>query len=491
MIAYTIFFFLLIVALLRYTPSLRLLNSTPWVLPIGFSIKLLVGFIFLYVYSYHYGVGELTADASAFMHDSKVLNNVFYHSPSSYFRFMFGLDNQDLVCKYLVNTEQWDANGSKWFNDSRNILRLHSLIHFISFGQQAIHLMVLSLISLLGTRLMTLAVKPFVKLSSTTIFFALLLIPNVLFWSSGILKEPLIIFSMGLFLYVLLGNFGILKKSILLMLSLFCLIGIKPYILFCALPAILVYFLFHWVKKIKLAFSILIIAIIGGLLSLATPVMKSLVNKLSFQQFDFINIGKGGVYARADTCIYIIYGENMPYVILDEIDSTVILTKAVEGEYILPDNKKDKKRCLVPSNINEEPWKMYYDGEFSGSYIEVTPIKNSGLQLIKNIPEAIQNVLLRPYPNDPPHSKFKYLTLLDTWGLLILFFVVVFFFRRKINREELNIIIALSVFSFVLTLLIGWTTPVLGAIIRYKIPIQLALMIITLIVFKPQKIKNE
>lgn len=488
MIAYTIFFFLIIFSTLRFVHSFRLPDASPWLLPIGFTLKTIIGFFFLYVYSYHYGVGELTADASAFMADSKVLNSVFYESPSAYFKFLSGFDNKELICEYLSETTQWDASSNKWFNDARNILRLHSIIHFVSFGQESIHLMVISLICLLGLRLMIIALIPYVKVSTTIVFFALLLMPNALFWSSGILKEPLIFFSIGLFLYTALGNFGILKKAVLLFISAVCLIGIKPYILLCIVPAVAAYFLLKRIKNIKIAVCVLLLAIGGALLSLLTAPMKPVVDRLSFQQFDFINIGKGGVFARADTCIYIIYGEDMPYVILDEKDSTVFLTRPVVGDYVKPNSKKDKKRCIIFPN--DEPWKMYYDGEFSGSYIEVTPIEESGKQLLKNIPEALENVLFRPYPNDPPDSVFKYLSIMDSWGLMLLFAAVLIFFRRTINRKELNLIIALLVFSLVLALLIGWTTPVIGAIIRYKIPIQLAMMFITLILLNPQRTKN-
>ncbi|MCO5259350.1 MAG: hypothetical protein M9916_04330 [Crocinitomicaceae bacterium] len=490
MIIYTIFFFLVIIAMLRYVKSFQIPSGSPWLMPIGFAIKFGVGLVFLYVYSYHYGVGELTADASAFMHDSKVLNGVFYHSPKAYMQFLLGLDNHDLVCQYLGDTEQWDSQGVKWFNDARNVLRLHSVIHFFSFGQQAIHLMVLSLISILGTRLMVVALAPFVQLSINLAFFAVLLMPNVLFWSSGILKEPIVIFSIGLFMYGILGNFALKKKVVLLVIAFIFLLGMKPYILLCAIPAIATYLLFSYLKNLKLAVIVLSIGVFGSLMLLLTPPLKPVVDKLSFQQFDFINIGKGGVFARADTCIYIIYGENMPFVIVNDVDSTVYLTKAVEGDYIHPENKKDKKRCLIPANIDGKPWKMYYDGEFSGSYVEVTPIQESGSQLIKNIPEALGNVFLRPYPSDPPHSMLKYFTIIESWGLLALFLMSITVFRRRLTRKELNVVMAMVVFSLVLALLIGWTTPVIGAIVRYKMPIQLVMMFITLIVFNPQKWKN-
>jgi hypothetical protein len=253
-IVYIVFFFLFIVALLRYVPVLRVPNASPWLMPVGFVVKMLVGCFFLYIYSYHYGVGELTDDACAFLHDSKILNDTFQKSPIDYFKFLFGLDDRALISQYLSETTQWDAGSSKWFNDAKNVVRVHSLIHFFSFGREIIHLMVMVLISLLGLRLMTIAILPFVKVSSTVVVLSLLLMPNVLFWSSGILKEPLIFFSMGLFLYAVLGTFTPIRKIILVLLSITSLIGIKPYILLCVVLALISLFVFRSIKKVKIAF---------------------------------------------------------------------------------------------------------------------------------------------------------------------------------------------------------------------------------------------
>lgn len=479
---------MLSVTLLRFVPILKIESVSPWLMPIGFGIKVLVGLFFVYIYSYHYGVGELTADSSEFLVDSKTLNEVFYKSPSAYFKFMLGIDDRKLLFEYLSETTQWDGDSNKWFNDVRNLLRLHSLIHFFSFGNIVIHLMVTSMICLFGIRYMVMALTPYVKVTPTFIFFAILMMPNVLFWSSGILKEPLIFFSIGLFLYTILRQHSPFKKGMLLLISILLLIGIKVYILICLLPAIAIYLLFEKIKNIKIALSITFIIISGAILSLLTPPLKPVVSKLSDQQFDFVNIGKGGVFARADTCIYIIYGADMPFVIVDKVDSTVFLTQEVVGDYIQPYAKKDKKRCTIQPN--EKPWKLYYDGDFSGSYIETTPIEGSAVQLIKNIPEAITNSMFRPFPNDPPKSKFKYLSIIDNWGLIVLFLSVLLFFRKQLTRKEINLLIPMAVFCLTLSLLIGWTTPVLGAIVRYKIPIQLAIMFATLILIEPQKLRK-
>lgn len=484
---YVLFFFLALLALLRFTPTLRLPNSSPWVMPIALGIKFAVGLLFVVVYTYHYGVGELTADGSSFMKDSKVLNEVFYESPADYARFMVGLDNEELKTLYLSETEQWDTSSDNWLNDARNVLRIHSIIHFFSFGHIGIHLLIMGLINLIGLRWLAMAFHRFTKVRIETIFFTLLLMPNVLFWSSGILKEPLIFFSLGLLMHTLLVSHAWWKRLILIALSVAGLLSIKPYLIVCILPAIGVYQLFMLVKNRSLAIVLTILLGVVSLGSLLTKPMRPIVNKLSYQQFDFTNIGKGGVFARADTCIYIIYGQDMGYVILDKEDSTVYLTHEVVGDYVQPYDKKNKHRCTIYPN--DKPWKMYYDGEFSGSYIDLTMIKESPQQLLKNIPEALMNVFLRPFPNDPPDSKFKYVSIVDGWGFLILFIGTVFFFRRSISQQESALIAALLTFSIVLALMIGWTTPVLGAIIRYKVPIQLAFALIGFILLHPQKIR--
>ncbi len=470
----------------RYVPAFRLPNSSKWTISIGLLIKIIVGFFYLYLYTYHYGAGSLSSDSNAYMQDSKLLNEVFYKSPKAYFQFVFGLDDRQLLMDYLSETTHWDSRN--FFNDTKNIIRLHSFIHFFSFNQVVVHLTVVVFIALMGLRLIVVTLSNYVKLSPTLIFYSLLLMPNLLFWTSGILKEPLILFSFGLLFYSLLGQLPRIKKGILFLLSLVLFAGIKPYLLLCILPAIFVYILFNRIRSFWLALGTLIIGVVLITLSFLTPFTQPLVNKISDQQFDFINIGRGGVFARADTCVYIIYGENMPYVVVNEKDSTVFVTKQVIGHYIQPYRKKDKKVCQIYPN--EKPWKLYYDGEFCGSYIEINPIEQSGMQLIRNIPEALNNVFFRPFPHDPPHTKTKWITIIDSWGLLLIFLFVSLFFRRSLERPYWNIIVALIVFCIVLALLIGWTTPVLGAIVRYKLPIQLAMMIMTLIMFNPEKIKK-
>ena len=124
---------------------------------IAFLFKVAAGFCFLYIYTEHYGEGALSEDANQFMNESKILNNVFYDSPSNYFKFLFGInDTNELVQQYLQNTDHWDMGAQAIINDNRNILRVHSLIHFFSFNYVSIHILIMCFISLFGIKTSTL-----------------------------------------------------------------------------------------------------------------------------------------------------------------------------------------------------------------------------------------------------------------------------------------------------------------------------------------------
>jgi hypothetical protein len=78
----------------------------------------------------------------------------------------------------------------------------------------------------------------------------------------------------------------------------------------------------------------------------------------------------------------------------------------------------------------------------------------------------------------------KFLSFIEVW-IVLFFFGFTIYFRKKINVGEKNVVFTLLTFALTLSLLIGWTTPVLGAIIRYRFPAQFAMIIVGLILLKP------
>src|SRR5690554_7588790 len=88
-----------------------------------FLVKFAYALFFLYVYTYYYGGGELTADAGMFFKESKILHDVFAQSPGDFFQFLFGLnDDPEFINKYLDNTTHW--NGGQRFRSEEHTSEL-------------------------------------------------------------------------------------------------------------------------------------------------------------------------------------------------------------------------------------------------------------------------------------------------------------------------------------------------------------------------------
>ena len=197
---YFIFLFLLFILLFRYVPQLRVEGLNNWTQSLGFVVKMGAGFYFLYVYTTIYGNGALSADAGAFMEESLILHDVFWTSPFDYIKLLIGWDSNDiLMFKYLSETSHWDPGSQAILSDNRNILRVHSLIHFISFNRVNIHLLIMCSISLVGVKQLYLAIKDHTRIKNFYVYLILLVFPSVLFWTSSILKEPLMFLGLALF----------------------------------------------------------------------------------------------------------------------------------------------------------------------------------------------------------------------------------------------------------------------------------------------------
>jgi hypothetical protein len=210
---------------------------------------------------------------------------------------------------------------------------------------------------------------------------------------------------------------------------------------------------------------------------------NKVVNHLTRKQFDFINVGRGGLHVLSDTCFYFFSPEQYDRL---SIKGTYVKLLKETDAFIL---RFGSTQQPIPVHLTPkgETWKRVYQAPGCESFIQITPINNSGMQLIKNIPEALVNGLFRPFPTDPG-SKLKYLAIIEIFGMLCLTFYAVLN-RRKLNIFENRIVTYLIVFSIGLLLLIGWTTPVNGAIVRYRFPVQLATVIAILILLKPLNFK--
>jgi hypothetical protein len=449
-----------------------------------FTIKLGAALFFLYVYTYHYGGGELTADAGRFYEEAKILQGLFFEHPKLYFQFLFNWNvNQELIDTYLEATSHWNASGRIIPNDSRNVIRVNSVLLFISNGNIFIHFIFFSLITFLAGLDFAQFIRKHSDFRIAWIIVGLTLTPSIAFWGSSIIKEPLMI--TGLFL-LLRGIFDTLTTKQRLIRILLGLIGMslfKPYVLFILLSFLILYILFRLLPKTSRLLITAIYFVVLFLIGELTNMNERVVYSISKQQEDFINLRDGGLYLIDDDIHYIyIYYANRNKFSFNDGYATL---KEPTGAFYMRANENFQRQTIELSEVGKT-WKIGVSLEETASGIPATPIDQSRMQMVKNIPDALINTLVRPFPWDPG-SWLKYLATIENIVLLILL-VLAIIYRKAIPEQRMKDALSVMIlFGISTALIVGWTTPVLGAIVRYKVPATVIMVILILVLSKTTK----
>ena len=136
--------------------------------------------------------------------------------------------------------------------------------------------------------------------------------------------------------------------------------------------------------------------------------------------------------------------------------------------------------------FKQSEFKCLADWTGAGSLVFIPDIDQTYMSFIKAAPYALYNVLFRPMPwNDitllslPASLELFAILLLVSLGIL---------FRTNLNKRNLAFVLFSVNFIFLLSLLIGWTTPVVGAIVRYRILLLPFLMALPLIMSDTEKL---
>ncbi len=457
----------------------------------GFLIKSTATISLVFVFEKYAPALNLFIDTKAYMQDTAYLNSVFWVSPIVYLKFLTGIgETNELILTHLSDTYLWDK-GQGLYNDSKNVVRFNSLIYFISRGNVYVHVVFMSFFSTIGIRLIVVAFKKHVKAYRTLFFVLLFLLPSLFVSTGGVLKEPFLILGMGLFLYGLFCREQSAAKWMSLTIGLGVLIIVKPYVLILILFSLLFFLFSKYVYPNKIWISLSFFTLISSFLFFTIkPIKMKTIEYISRKQLDMERVANGG--------IYVFENKENPRILyfkieeLDKIevvnDSIRIIAPVVVGKSTL--NQWEDLR-LIHLDPGPEKWKIYASiSSKANSFFYTTPIRNSVNTFVITMPEAFFNALLRPFPGDPG-SSYKYLAMLEVVFCLGIF-VLALSNRKKTTTFENRLLGSLIVFTVLMLLLIGYTTPVVGALVRYRVPAFIALIIFSFIIFKiPEKWKNQ
>ncbi|MBO4875970.1 MAG: hypothetical protein J5542_11760 [Bacteroidales bacterium] len=386
----------------------RRLGLAPKWLLLLFATKLVAAFVLVGVYRIAYNDYK-KSDVFNYYCDGLVLYSAIEENPADYFKMVSGICADEPQLKhYYDKTDFWyKAWNYGLLNDNRTIIRYNAILDLFTQGNLWLGLIISAFVAFCGSYLLALAMLGFAGGRRWAAIVAAFLVPSVVFWSSGMLKECLVMFSVGLLMFswtALWRKFGIVKLLVVLVAALLLFLT-KFYVLLALLPGLVVFSVpSKFGAKKLLVSSMAVFALVVVLFFFSGKIFGyDLVDTIVKKQHDFIN--------------------------------------------------------MVNSEAN-----------YSGSNIEIKELEPTFVSFVTALVPAYINTLLRPFVTEVD-SFVKLVCCVENIVFLLLFLLMCIRFKQ-IDNNQFRFVLFTFCFMLVLYALIGMTTPNLGALVRYKIPVM-------------------
>lgn len=361
-----------------------------------FGLKLAAGFILTWIYTNHYPI-RVEADIFRFFDNGTLIFEVVTKNPWHYILLMTGFYSNPVH----IDPSYVPVN----FGSSDMIMiRFNALLNLFSFGFFHVHTVIICFLSLIGLTSIYKVLSPFIRQKRILLIIAIYGAPSVIFWCSGLLKESLAIFFLGMLLWSLMkmgGDQRSVRYLVMIVVFGILLYLLKVYLIVALIPA----FAAFLISKNSSSFKVPVVYL--GVFLIYLMLIFTVGNWIP--QLDLL-----GSLAEKQAAFFTIVEETAP-------------------NHVIP-----------------------------LGHLEPQP-----LSFIKLIPQALANVFFRPHllESDAP---FLYIAAIENIGIIIWMIICLIMMNPKhlLGRWFFFCLIIVS-FIFVL---VGMETPILGAIVRYKVP---------------------
>jgi hypothetical protein len=378
----------------------------------GLTVKLLGAVSLCIIYGLYYGGG----DTINYYYDSVVMVKLLAKNPAGFYEVIIH-GSSDRNYLYFDGDTGWPH----YFRDKPTfmVVRIVCTIVLFAFKSIIASNIYVATLSFWGVwKLYKVFISEFPTLSKE-MAIAVLFIPSVFFWGSGILKDTITFTMTGFYLHSFYYTFVKRKLAIgkifLLVISIYIILLIKPYIILALIASSAVWLAMMYIGKIK-----------GGMARTAvTPV---LVIISAFLGYTFLNsLGSQlGVYA------------------VDKVLERAVVTQ------------RDLKSDYYRGN-------SFDIGEFDATFSS----------MLGKAPIAIASTLFRPTLLEA-QNPVMFISALE--NAILLFFTIRIIIRTKIAGFLLfftkhHLLTFSIVFSLFFAFSVGISTSNFGSLVRYRIPI--------------------
>jgi len=381
---------------------------------LGLIAKMFGGIAFACIYVFYYKQGDTTS----FYECSMAFSRLLMHDLSDFFTVYTGPGTAEMKSYFTIDTGE---PMMYMFEEASTRFTMKLLVPFMVLSGNSYFITTL-LVAIFTYGALWQLFRMFVSYFpgySKHIAIAILFMPSVLFWGSGILKDS---FTLAATCYLMVFTYRIISKKGSILLNIIGLLfftwvvlSIKAYVLLILIPCTLVWFFYARIRRIR-----------NTLIRVATIPFIYLIVLLSSYLF----------FSR--------FGASFGKFSFDKALQTAVITQN--------DLKQD-----------------YYQGNsFDIGSWEPTPIG-----ALSKFPQATIAGLFRPFVFESKNAVMIISGLENLFILGITLYVLIRirwrFLVEIINRSP--IILYSLVFSILFAFMIGLTTSNFGAMVRFKIPL--------------------
>ncbi len=435
-----------------------------------FFLKGLGVLAFYALYQFYYG-DILNFDSGVFFTESKTLNAIAFDNFYVYVKSLLGFQdnyNDNYILENLINpTRNWqDGRIEKYFfNDNRTVIRINSILHFISFNNYLVLALYNCFIGFLGSIYIFKGLEFLILKYKIHFLYFICLLPSIWLHSAALLKEPLAIGIIGSSIYllnkILIQQVNKKKFYVLLIIFIYLSFFLKPFIILPIIFFTAIAFWLHIRPNFRFKQLFFISLFLLGLFALNTATLifknKSVYNILLHKQKVFLDAATGGIFLL----------DSVKFVRLDY--DTTLVDKAQSNPnfytikknvpYIFWEHSHQKDTLFCPSNTDTTTqYSLVYMISKSKSNINY-PIKIGQMLLY-----SIYLPIAYPMFFDAK-GIFMYIVSIENLIVALMLLIgLITLIKLKLNC---NLLIYLTLILFLL-FVIGITTGNLGAINRYR-----------------------
>ncbi|NMM48801.1 hypothetical protein [Marinigracilibium pacificum] len=364
------------------------------------------------LYEFYYGGGDTF---TFHRHGSRIIWSSLFDDPKIWWELM---THQG---EYLPASFEYASNI--WtFKDPASyfVVRTAALFDIITFGSYVGTAFCFAFVAFLSHWMLYRSFSRLFPTISRYIAYAVLFIPSIIFWGSGILKDTITLIALCWLVYFFIEFFIHKRRSVFLvilaLLAAYTLFHVKIYIFLIAIPCLLLWWTTKNISLIK------------------DPILKA-----AALPFLGVILVVGSFYAMR------IVGEQNKKYSLDNIAETV-QTQAYDI--------------------------AFWTGKGAGSTYNLGELDGTWISMFKLAPQAVNVALFRPYPWEV-RNPLMILSMVESLGMLL--FTLYIFTRTGLKEMIVNLkrpeVLFCLAFSLSFAFATGISTFNFGTLSRYRIPL--------------------